>query len=196
MKISVKVDKCSYLVSEALVKGAYRYWLSRSWAPLSHGPLMGFVMLNPSTADGTVDDPTIRKCCGFAKAFSHSGIIVVNLYAYRSPYPRALAGTADPKGPECDQWITKAASRESVKTWVAAWGELLPRVLAIAGKTRPPARIEEVLRLINQPVFCFGLTKTGQPKHPARLGYSSHLQQFWQPDVGHIKVAQPAEASA
>ena len=56
----------------------YRYWLERD---RGERPLV-FVMLNPSTADAEVDDPTIRRCRRFASDNGYTGIIVVNLYAF------------------------------------------------------------------------------------------------------------------
>jgi hypothetical protein len=66
--------------------GRYRYRLWRLWDDLA--PVMVWVMLNPSTADADLDDPTIRKCIGFAKANRHGGIIVVNLFAWRATDPK------------------------------------------------------------------------------------------------------------
>ena len=68
--------------------GLYRYILTRTWDRSL--PALVFCMLNPSTADATVDDPTIRKCIGFAQRLGYGGIIVVNLFAYRATKPREL----------------------------------------------------------------------------------------------------------
>jgi hypothetical protein len=62
--------------------GTWRYYLARHWAP--KGEALAFVMLNPSTADATVDDPTIRRCIGFARRDGYAGLVVVNLFALRS----------------------------------------------------------------------------------------------------------------
>lgn len=78
--------------------GRYRYRLWRTWAP--ELPRMAWIMLNPSTADAEVDDPTIRRCVGFAKREGCGGIEVVNLYAYRSTDPSVL-GTVDEKHGDC-----------------------------------------------------------------------------------------------
>lgn len=66
----------------------YRWWLRRVWDArlLSDGRIaneVNFVMLNPSTADAEVDDPTIRRCIGFAKAWGFAALTVTNLYALR-----------------------------------------------------------------------------------------------------------------
>ena len=75
----------------AYIRGRYRYQLWRRWGT---GHLCVWVMLNPSTADATTDDATIRKCMGFAKRWGFAGIEVVNLYALRSTDPRAMLGNA------------------------------------------------------------------------------------------------------
>src|SRR5690606_8982503 len=59
----------------------YRYFLARPRESMfgSANPAV-FVMLNPSTADANADDPTIRRCRGFAKAWECAGLLVINLY--------------------------------------------------------------------------------------------------------------------
>ena len=74
----------------------YRYLLVRRWDNTL--PDATFVMLNPSTADERDDDPTIRKCIGFAKRWGCGGIKVVNLYAFRATNPRDCFAAADPIG--------------------------------------------------------------------------------------------------
>jgi hypothetical protein len=135
--------------------GFYRYGLWRTW---DYGPWLPFVMLNPSTADANLDDPTIRRCIGFAKREGYGGIRVVNLYAYRSTSPKALLTCADPVGPENDGYLygTLAAARTSRVPVIAAWGA--------------NARLDRVARVLNLlpgAVWrCLGTTKQGAPKHP------------------------------
>ena len=81
--------------------GRYRYALRRTF-PAGQGTVL-FVGLNPSTADAHVDDPTIRRCMGFAAAWGHRELWVANLFALRSPYPDALLGADDPVGPRNDR---------------------------------------------------------------------------------------------
>jgi len=75
----------------ALMVGDYRYHLWRTWDETR--PRLLWVMLNPSTADGETDDPTVRRCIGFSKGWGYGSIEIVNLFAYRPPpFARSLAG--------------------------------------------------------------------------------------------------------
>ena len=94
--------------------GAYRYSLTRRW---SGAPLLTFVMLNPSTADAKEDDPTIRRCIGFARREGAGELIVANLYALRSSAPEALWSARDPIGPKNSahaRWPRRASGRSVV----------------------------------------------------------------------------------
>jgi hypothetical protein len=120
--------------------GLYRYDLGRRWAD---GPLLGFVMLNPSTGDAEVDDPTLRRCIGFAQREGLAGIVVRNLYAFRSPSPKDLKAAdkagVDIVGPENDRWLRDlAAARFEVRTVVAAWGAgvKLPSPVSMSDRRR------------------------------------------------------------
>ena len=79
-----------------------------------------FVGLNPSTADEHKDDPTIRRCIAFAKAWGYDGLCMTNLFAYRATDPKEMMLAADPIGPQNDQVLTERASKAAVV--VAAWG--------------------------------------------------------------------------
>lgn len=100
----------------------YRYTLTRIWT--ANAPRALFVMLNPSTADGTEDDATVRRCMGYARAWNCGGIEVVNLFAWRATDPRELPECTDPIGPENDLWIRRAIN-DAVCTGapiVCGWG--------------------------------------------------------------------------
>ncbi len=58
--------------------GRYRYSLERCWGSDS---TLAIVMLNPSRADGSLDDPTLRRCMGLALGWGFGAIAVVNLFA-------------------------------------------------------------------------------------------------------------------
>lgn len=98
----------------------YRYWLSRQWD--TSLPMVCFIMLNPSTADDNEDDPTIRKCTGFARRMGYGAIQVVNLFALRSTDPTKLRTAMDPIGPDTDEWICQTAG--ACRRVICAWGAL------------------------------------------------------------------------
>ena len=139
--------------------GRYRYRLWRRWDRAR--PVVAFVMLNPSTADATRDDPTIRRCISFARAWGFGGVEVVNLFAYRATDPRVLRRARDPVGPGNDRQIARAC-REAALV-VAAWGA------SHAGD-----RAAHVLRRLSAP-RCFGTTRSGQPAHPLYLPRTARL---------------------
>lgn len=137
--------------------GVYRYELTRRWSFWSFRPYVTFVMLNPSTADAALDDPTIRRCIGFAKRWRMGGLAVVNLYAYRATSPKELVTAEHPVGPDNDNAIHDACV--GARAVVAAWG-------ATSGGAYHHKRIEQVLALYSGPWLCLGKTKDGHPRHP------------------------------
>lgn len=130
--------------------GAYRYALWRRWAA---GPQVLFVMLNPSTADATKDDPTIRRCVSFARSWGFGSLAVGNLFGFRSTDSRRLQMAPDPVGPENDSWLNRI--RGDVSLCVAAWGNDGNRSARSA-----------LLRALVEPVHVLGLTSAGAPRHP------------------------------
>ena len=133
----------------------YRYHLGRVWDPLILERCC-FIMLNPSTADAEVDDPTIRRCIGFAKAWGYGGLDVLNLYAYRATEPIKLFAAKDAIGPDNDFWIRQKTTNLACQKVVGAWGTA----------SWAQRRAREVRRLVPQEVFCLGHTKAGHPRHP------------------------------
>lgn len=133
----------------------YRYSLWRCWGPAQ--PRLLIVGLNPSTADAAHNDPTIRRCIGFAKSWGYGSVTVTNLFALRSPYPKALRAAADPVGPETDAWIGRLVAEADL--CLVAWGnggKLLGRDRAVGAR----------LARSDRSLVCLGVTKQGQPAHP------------------------------
>lgn len=144
----------------------YRYALTRAIDPVLNGQgTVAFVMLNPSTADEVVDDPTIRRCIGFASSWGYARLEVVNLYARRATDPRwlwaARAAGADIVGPMNDGAILRAMqSSTGRRSVVAAWG---------ADKYIDPHRVQRVRDIAfacDRELVCVGITKDGSPRHP------------------------------
>jgi hypothetical protein len=103
--------------------GRYRYYLERRWA--EHGSVAVFYLCNPSTADATEDDATVRKCIGFAMRWKCAAVVIVNPFALRSRDPKALKlGQGDLVGPENYDWVREAAfvAKDTGGPFVAGWG--------------------------------------------------------------------------
>lgn len=150
--------------------GEYRYALWR-WddSLLAGDGTLLFVMLNPSTADGLADDPTIRRCRGFAQRLGYGTLAVANLYAFRATAPADLHKAADPVGPENDEWVEKLA--DEADRVIVAWG-------ADVGPIAD--RAERVLPQLGD-VDALGLTASGQPRHPLYLRADAEPEPYeWQ----------------
>lgn len=150
--------------------GQYRYKLARDPADdyATRGPAL-FIMLNPSTADALLDDPTIRRCRGFAKTWDCAGIVVANLYALRATNPVDLWTHPDPVGPDNDVML-EALIREH-ETIVCAWG-------ANAQHGRVDI-VRKMFHRLSRPM-CLGTTKDGSPRHPLYIRADQPLIE-WQP---------------
>jgi hypothetical protein len=153
----------SAVISEC---GKYRYLLSRRWAT---GPVLAFIMLNPSTADGFVDDQTVRKCIVFAKRFGFNGIEVVNLFAYRATKPADMLAAADPVGPENNAYVD--AVTLLANDFVCAWG-------TNARKSNRPAQVLSILHHAGVRLKCLRITRDGHPGHPLMLSYDCALVAY------------------
>jgi hypothetical protein len=148
--------------------GIYRYTLTRDlhtecdlFESRARAGAVAFCMLNPSTADAERDDPTIRRCIGFGRAWGFGQLLIVNCYAYRATDPTDLRRAAkigvDIVGPENDSAIGRAAAQAQVV--IAAWGnhadlERARRVATLIGASK---------------LRCLGISKTGAPWHPLYL---------------------------
>jgi hypothetical protein len=133
----------------------FRYTLWRRWD--DSRPLVMMIGLNPSTADARRNDPTIRRCIGFAESWGHGGLIMTNLFAFRATYPTDLKAAADPVGPRNDWWIRRAAAQAD--RIVALWGN-------DGSWLNRSARIQGMLAGRLQ---CLRLNAGGQPAHPLYL---------------------------
>jgi hypothetical protein len=142
--------------------GKYRYHLERG-----EDPRVAWVMLNPSTADAELDDPTLRKCMGFTKDWGYGGVALGNVYAYRTPLPDVLfKAECDIVGPH--NHVALAALAEAPLR-VVAWGR--------------HARPDDVARVMHalgtkRPVWCLGVNQDGSPKHPLYVPYAARLIEW------------------
>jgi len=158
--------------------GTYRYELYRRW---NSDPEAVFIMLNPSTADACQNDPTIRKCMGFARRWRRGAIYVLNLFAARATDPRRLADFADPVGPSNRGWVAERLDKHTsyrsseLHTVVVAWGAANKHPDIVA-HGQHIASLAEQLRPRLQ-LQCLSRSQDGSPRHPLMLPYSTALDR-------------------
>ncbi|MFC5498167.1 DUF1643 domain-containing protein [Caenimonas terrae] len=153
--------------------GRYRYRLDRLWADSK--PLLCFIMLNPSVADDTEDDPTVRKCIGFAERFGCGGFFVVNLYAYIATKPKDLKAAHWPTGGAmADRVIERTlaiVAGHDAGLAICAWG-------ANARRMGRPSELLEMIKAAGLRPHALNINADGTPAHPLMLPYSCGLVPY------------------
>lgn len=147
--------------------GRYRYSLARVWEPGL--PAVCWIMLNPSKASAEQNDPTVRRCIGFARRWRAGGIVIVNLFAMVATYPIDLIRDRDPIGPLNDDAILQAVRGRRV---ILGWGNV-PYQL--------DQRAADVLSLLEgtrTPLQCLGHGMLGHPSHPLYLAGKKKPRRF------------------
>ncbi len=143
--------------------GKYRYLLTRKTnCPLRWVKRVTFIMLNPSTADASMDDPTIKRCIQFAEREGCPDLSVVNLFAYRATHPYDLLDVEDPQGPENNKYLIQEIEKSQLV--IAAWG---------AHEIAKCSLASELVKLNG--LYCLGKTKDGSPRHPLYLNKHAKL---------------------
>ncbi|GAL83447.1 hypothetical protein MYP_674 [Sporocytophaga myxococcoides] len=131
----------------------YRYRLWRIWDKSK--PFVMFIMHNPSTADESEDDRTIKRCVNFAKSWGYGGIYVGNIFAYRSTKPEVIKQVIDPIGPDNNKHLTEMLQKCQIV--IAAWGN------------HPKTESKPLKGIDIGKFYYLSLTKTGNPRHPLYL---------------------------
>ncbi len=151
--------------AELSTDGIYRYRLDRVWN--RNRPKVAWVCLNPSKADATTDDATVRKIFGFSARLGYGGFALFNVLALRATDPRELHAHLSPWGFQNQPWrIAELCRAVSTDPAIIAWGNMEREFRHLALEVVRELRIAR----------CFGYTKSGQPLHPLRLGYNRQLQ--------------------
>ncbi len=150
--------------------GRYRYLLWREFSGKGDN-FLSIIMLNPSLADADSDDPTIASCVRLTRSNGYDGLIVANLFAYLTPYPKELFAARDPVGRlygrNNDSYIE--LSQQLSRSTLLAWGNqaLFDR-----------ARTESVLKLLDRErCLVLGLTASKQPRHPLYVAAATKMQK-------------------
>lgn len=151
--------------------GKYRYRLEREVQ--DRGKVFAYFGVNPSTADASIDDHTVRKWIGFTRLNGGRRFIVGNVFAYRATDVKKLAEVDDPFGDDIGDHTTDIINDADVL--VPCWGNT----------TKVPPKLQfafdvllDALMSSGKPVLTFGLTAAGDPKHPLTLSYSTPLVEF------------------
>lgn len=170
-----------YTLKHAVVSTCenYRYLLRRQWG-ISNDELpssderktLHIVMLNPSTADSEKDDPTIRKCVGFADRLGYNGIAVLNVFALRATHPEDLVKKAADRVGDNYRFFASELSDADVLVGWGGWGRNKHLIASV-----DRARVE-IRKAHPRKVFCLGMTETYMPRHPLMLPYTTEPQEF------------------
>lgn len=147
----------------------YRYYLQRSWHP--DRPRLCFIMLNPSTADETLNDATIRVCMGRAASMGRGGVDIVNLFALRSTDPRGLypldvLPVSEPGDPYKNDRIIECVVKQASGV-ICAWGKH-------GAHLHRDRIVLQRLRELGVSPSALKVNLDGSPAHPLRIPYSRH----------------------
>lgn len=148
----------------------WRYELRRTWGS---APALVMLMLNPSTADETKNDPTVERCERRARGGGFGGLIVLNIFAFRATDPADMKAAADPIGPENDDYLTAHFIRANAigGTVCAAWG-------VHGSHLNRAARVLEMARHLDVDLMCLKQTKEGHPGHPLYIASAAPFIPF------------------
>lgn len=132
----------------------YRYTLSRTWD--STKPTVLFIGLNPSIADENVDDPTVTRCINFAKDWGYGTLLMANLFAYRTTYPKEIYLIDDPIGKDNDYYLLECVKQSDL-------------IIACWGNNGTYMDREKIIKELVPNLYCLQKNKNGTPHHPLRL---------------------------
>jgi hypothetical protein len=154
----------------------YRYNLTRDLGE-GRDAVLVWVMLNPSTADETLDDPTIRRVKSFTAREGYRKLEVVNLFALRSTDPGGLLSHPDPRGPDNKLAIRGALGRAGgiVLAWGSWWDTQSRRS---RGGGLPRLNVEGMAGEYGLTPMCLGKTLAGQPRHPLYVKGDTPLEVY------------------
>lgn len=150
-------DKSAVISSD----GLYRYELWRHW---SNAGTAVFIGLNPSTADATKDDPTIRKCVGFSKRWGFGALCMVNLFALRATRPKDMMKAELPSGMDNQHHLLKCTSEAGIV--IAAWG-------ANGSFQNQDLTVFQWLQQAGVSLHALRLNTDGSPGHPLYIPYEA-----------------------
>jgi hypothetical protein len=149
-----------YLYSRDMV---FRYAFGRWWGDLDLATTAVWVLLNPATGDTERRPrPTLGRCISRSRDIGATGLVIVNLFAFRHTDPKKLRTAPDAVGPANDDALRELTSA-GLRT-IVAWG----------AHGRLHSRSREVARHLADPM-CLGTTSRGEPRHPLYVAADAPL---------------------
>lgn len=155
----------------------YRLILTRKWVNLFNtasrlpNNFVLWIGMNPSTADATVNDPTINRCIDFSMEWGFDGLVMMNVCDYRATKPEALLATGVEPRSRTNLPMIRDTAKQAAKI-VCAWGNLHANLVHFA------VDAESALRADRHRLWCLGLNKGGSPKHPLYVKSDTPLVEF------------------
>jgi len=146
----------------------YRYYLQRNFKKNAKN-LLVFIMLNPSTANEQYNDPTVERCQNHALNKNYDGMIILNIFAYRTTNPKQLLQTKNPIGEKNNQTIINTIKKH--QNIICAWGNH-GKILNRSNE------IKKILKKHRKKTQAFEITKQNEPKHPLYIPYNKKLKQY------------------
>jgi hypothetical protein len=156
--------------------GQLRYRLDRDLG--RPGPVVAIGGVNPSTADASSDDATIRKDIGFGQRLGWGHLIKFNKFAFRSTDVKLLRAARDPIGPDNDRHIEQIMREADIV--IAAWGPLAKLPHQLRGRYRD---IIQIANRVGRKLHCFGVAGDGQPRHTLMIAYDTPLIKWQMPSI-------------
>ena len=151
----------------------WRYHLQQVWDDTK--PNLMWMMLNPSTADETKNDPTVERCEQRARMWGFGGVEVYNIFSYRATDPEDMKSHADPIGPDNDSWVVTFAKKSRETTAIIGWGNH-------GGHLNRGKQVLDIIEAHNGVVKALKVNASGHPKHPLYVGYKQLAEPFtWNP---------------
>lgn len=141
-----------------------RYALWRTWDPSY--PKLLFIGINPSTADGEKNDPTINRLTTIPKGWGYGGLMIANLSSKISSNPKEVREVRDSFLIEDDyiKWM-----KGQCEDTVVMWGNEGKRFMN---------RINQIKAIIPEP-YCFYQNANGHPRHPLYMANEDlHITPF------------------
>lgn len=150
----------------------WRYHLQQVWDP--NRPNLLWLMLNPSTADETQNDPTVERCETRARMWKYGGVEIYNIFGFRATDPKNMKLQDDPVGPDNDKWMAEFAVKSQQTLAIAGWGNH-------GGHNNRNHDVLKILRANNGNVKALKINASGDPKHPLYVGYSQRTVDYITP---------------